>query len=191
MDQEKIEPFYNLKQAGQRNNNEQSPSKTPNIIYLTKNMARENINSFTFPDGQRVVIDIGFTKLFSEGYKKMLKRGLMNDGLQPIDLEGLNVINLAELYGEDDETQLEEVIHPCDMICHDSKGTAVQFSQVVSSGRLSTLMTPDRPILDLSKLLPCEVICLNNRHEKKRISTTFNKVIMPQHKQHKHKGAII
>ncbi|XP_074094843.1 uncharacterized protein LOC141524726 [Cotesia typhae] len=166
---------------------------TKNTPYSTK-----KLSNYTFPDGQRIMIDTTFSKLFSDSYKKPLKRGLVNNVPRAIDMEGLYVINLTELYptvNDDTRSPVEEqVIHPCDMICHDSRGTAVQFTQFVNSNDdnsnintnyasadknkfLTTLMTPEHPILDLSKRLPCQIICLNARGQRRRITTTFNKII--------------
>ncbi|XP_044575596.1 uncharacterized protein LOC123259300 [Cotesia glomerata] len=165
---------------------------TKNTPYSTK-----KLSSYTFPDGQRIMIDTTFSKLFSNSYKKPLKRGLVNNAPRAIDMEGLYVINLTELYptvNDDTRPVEEQVIHPCDVICHDSRGTAVQFTQFVNSNDdnsninsnyasadknkfLTTLMTPEHPILDLSKRLPCQIICLNARGQRRRITTTFNKII--------------
>ncbi|XP_053593681.1 uncharacterized protein LOC103576580 [Microplitis demolitor] len=183
-----------------------SKKKNAKLYLLTRNnpYSTKKLSSYTFPDGQQIMIDTSFSKLFSNSYKKALKRGLMNNAPRAINMEGLYVINLTELYptsgytADDDTRSLleEQVIHPCDMICHDSRGTAVQFSQFVNSNEentntdpdhqdsdadgsnsLSTLMTPEQPILDLSKSLPCQVICLNSHGQRRRISTTFNKVL--------------
>ncbi|CAG5101074.1 Protein of unknown function, partial [Cotesia congregata] len=165
---------------------------TKNTPYSTK-----KLSSYTFPDGQRIMIDTTFSKLFSDSYKKPLKRGLVNNAPRAIDMEGLYVINLTELYptvNDDTRPVEEQIIHPCDVICHDSRGTAVQFTQFVNSNDdnsninsnyasadknkfLTTLMTPEHPILDLSKRLPCQIICLNARGQRRRITTTFNKII--------------
>ncbi|XP_034944705.1 LOW QUALITY PROTEIN: uncharacterized protein [Chelonus insularis] len=151
--------------------------KMTEVMYDLNQYEDSNKEPITSVDGQSMMIDIDSSKLRPEHFKSTPKKSLINDDvLQPIDLEGLNVINLIELYAED-ETQLEQIFHPCDMICHDSRGTSVQFSQVLNYGSLSTFMTPERPILDLSQPLSCQVLCHNERGEERRIFTTLSQTL--------------
>lgn len=148
-------------------------------LYLPDDPSNETTSTFTFPDGQKVQINVAFSKLFSEGYKKALRRSFANDhSPQPVNFEGFSMVNLAEMYPNDRSRLDLQVVHPCDMICHDAKGTPVQFNQILlHSGSLSTLMAPDQPILDLSTSVPCEVMCIDRRGERRRLSTTLNQVL--------------
>ncbi|KAK0169025.1 hypothetical protein PV327_002774 [Microctonus hyperodae] len=193
MDQNTADQFYYLNQTDLSNEQQNSYNESQTSeakIYLYNNIPNQNQKSFTFPDGQSSITDIDSSELFNEDYKKMLKRGVINNHVpQPINFEGLKVINLLELYTEDDTTQYVQVIHPCDMICHDSRGITIQFNQIVNSrGTLSTIMTPERPIVDLSQSLPCQVICINPNGERRKLSTTLSKALRTNHHDEKYKA---
>ncbi|XP_012277679.1 uncharacterized protein LOC105698207 [Orussus abietinus] len=148
-------------------------------IYIPEEATNESIKTYTFPDGYKVKINVAFSKLFSDGYKKALRRSFNDDrGPHPVNFEGFRMVDLASLLSLDKARPDEQAVHPCDMICHDIHGTPVQFNQILShSGDLVTLMAPDRPILDLSNPLPCEIICIDKTGERRHLSTTLSKVL--------------
>ncbi|XP_015609762.1 uncharacterized protein LOC107274774 [Cephus cinctus] len=148
-------------------------------LYVPDDPINETMSTFTFPDGTKVKINVGFSKLFSEGYKKSLRRSFGNDrGPQPINFDGFNMVNLADVFA-DKEAQ---VTQPCDMICHDVRGTPVQFNQIMlNTGTLSTLMSPEMPVLDLSRTVPCEVMCLDRAGERRQASTILSHVLRAIH----------
>ena len=148
-------------------------------LYFIDNPSNETTTIFTFPDGQKILINVGFSKLFSDSYKNLLRGSFANDhGLQLVDFEGSSIINLVDLYPFDRSRLDLQVLHPCDMICHDVKGTVVQFKQILlQSGSLSTLMAPEQPVLDVSVTIPCEVMCIDRRGERRQFSTTLKRVL--------------
>ncbi|KAK0174096.1 hypothetical protein PV328_007209 [Microctonus aethiopoides] len=195
MDQNTADQLYYLNQSELSNEqqNSHNESQMPEAkIYFFNNIPNQNQKSFTSPNGQSSQINIDYSDLFNEDYKKMLKRGVfINNVPQSINLEGLKLINLLELYNKDDTIQYIQVIHPCDMICHDSRGITIQFNQIVNSrGELSTIMTPERPVVDLSQSLPCRVICLNRNGERQELSITLSKALQTNHRNdEKYKGS--
>lgn len=195
MDQNTADQLYYLNQSELSNEqqNSHNESEMPEAkIYFFNNIPNQNQKNLIFPNGQSSQINIDYSELFNEDYKKMLKRGaIINNVPQPINFEGLKVINLPELYNKDDNTQYIQVIHPCNMICHDSRGITIQFDQIVNSrGTLSTIMTPERPIVDLSKSLPCQIICLNRNGERQQLSITLSKALQTiHHDDEKYKGS--
>lgn len=167
-------------QVQSRQNSGQMTVSRKARLYIPEDSTNETMSTFTFPDGQKVQINVAFSKLFSESYNKaLLRRSFANDHTaQPINFESFSMINLVELFPNDRSALDLQVVHPCDMVCHDSKGTPVQFSQTLLHSRsLSTLMTPDQPVLDFTNTVPCEVICVDRSGEKRHLSTTLNQVL--------------
>ncbi|XP_043282283.1 uncharacterized protein [Venturia canescens] len=173
--------LYSLNPSMQIQNRQfpQATGSRKGRLYLPEDPINETISTYTFPDGQKVQINVAFSKLFSENYSKALRRSFANDhGPEPVNFESFSMINLAELFPNDRARLDLQVVHPCDMVCHDSKGTPVQFSQILlHSRKLSTLMTPDQPTIDLSETVPCEIICIDRTGEKRQLSTTLNQVL--------------
>lgn len=114
------------------------------------------------------MINSGFRKLFShKPIRNKENPPDINHG--SINLKRLEMRNSANRY-LDNEPREKRIEYFCKMICHDLNSYTVKFHWLISLEELDRLRTSDRPALNISKQLGCQVTCQNIDGDKRHLS---------------------